>query len=165
MLADKNFRQWSSNRENYFSRNSPVHSAFIIIHPAPKPFPPTPFFAARDSHTSSVGRCFATVLFVRIIRFKPIVQLSIRSIHFLLNLLQAVRTSSCISEGMSTLQVLQTMEWPCRGGLESTPKTRWALGVFSTILQLSRTKRIANKHIRKIPTVERFANFFVRENF
>ena len=55
MLADKNFRQWSSNRENYFSRNSPVHSAFIIIHPAPKPFPPTPFFAARDSHMHEFG--------------------------------------------------------------------------------------------------------------
>ena len=73
------------------------------MHQAPKPFPPTPFFATRDSHTCSVVRCFASVLFIRFIRFKPIVQFSIRSIHFLLNLLQAVRTLSCILEGMSTL--------------------------------------------------------------
>ena len=65
MFVDKNFREfreWSSNRENYFSRNSPVHSAAIIIHIAPRPFPLMPFFAAQDSHTCSVVRCFASVL-------------------------------------------------------------------------------------------------------
>ena len=43
------------------------------------------------------------LFFIQFNRFKPIVQFSISSIHFLLNLLQAVRTSSCISEGMPTL--------------------------------------------------------------
>ena len=41
-------------------------------------------------------------------------------------------------------------------------------GVF-TILQFSQTKNFANEHIceffREIPTVERFVNFFVHENF
>ena len=81
----------------------PVHSAFINIHPAPRPFPPTSFFTARDSHMCSVIHCFALLLFVRFNRFKPIVQFSLRSIHFLLNLLQTVRTLSSILEGMLTL--------------------------------------------------------------
>ena len=135
MLADQNFRQWSSNRENYFSRNSPVHSAFIIIHPAPKPFPPTPFFAARDSHMHEFG---GSLLCHSVVRSDHSLQ-AYCSAQYSFNSFPAKPLASCsyvelyLGGYVDSFQVLQTMEWPCRGGLESTPKTRWALGVFSTI--------------------------------
>ena len=51
---------------------------------------------------------------------------------------------------MTLFKYFKQSEWPCRGELENTPITRWALGVFSTILQFSWTENFANDHICEI---------------
>ena len=67
-VRGQKFSRIKTNRKNYFSRNSPVHYAIIIIHPGPRSLPPTPFFAAQDSHTCLVVRCFASVFVLRSIQ-------------------------------------------------------------------------------------------------
>ena len=137
MFADKNFREfreWSSNRENYYSRNLPDQT---------RPFPQTPFFAARDSHTCSVVRCFACCSFGS---FASSLLFSSCSIHFLPNLLQAVCTLSFISEGMSTLFKYFKQSGPAVEDSKVLPKPDGPL----TFLVPSSSITAANKEVKAV---------------